>query len=77
VAALSVGDPQIQVRIPLREPDPNVTLDLQAVFTKSYDNGGYADFVDYQQPSPVKLAPEDAAWMDGLLKGKGLRKSSG
>jgi len=60
-------------RVPLREPDPDVPLDLQAVFTQCYDDGGYADFVDYQQPPPVTLSPEEAAWVDGLLKGKGLR----
>ena len=65
-----------RIRVPLREPDPDVALDLQAVFTRCYDNGGYADFVDYRQPPSVTLSPEEAAWVDGLLKGKGLRNSS-
>jgi hypothetical protein len=65
-----------RVRVPLREPDPDVKLDLQAAFTRCYDNGGYADFVDYQQPPPVSLSPEEAAWVDGLLRGSGLRKVS-
>ena len=65
-----------RIRVPLREPDVDVALDLQAVFEKCYDNGGYADFVDYQQPAPVALGPEEAAWVDGLLRGKGLRTSS-
>jgi hypothetical protein len=60
-------------RVPLREPDPDAALNLQAVFAQCYDNGGYADFVDYRQPAPVPLSPEDAAWTDGLLKGKGIR----
>jgi len=62
--------------VPLREPDPDVALYLQAVFTQCYDNGGYADFVDYRQPPPVTLSPEDAAWVDGLLKGKELRDNN-
>jgi hypothetical protein len=61
-----------RVRVPLREPDPDVMLDLQATFTRCYDNGGYADFVDYRQPPPASLSPEEAAWVDGLLQGKGL-----
>jgi hypothetical protein len=65
-----------RVRVPLREPDPDVTLDLQATFTRCYDNGGYADFVDYEQPPPASLSPEEAAWVDGLLQGKGLRDGS-
>ena len=62
-----------RMRIPLREPDPDVGLDLQAVFTQSYDNGGYADLIDYRRPPSAALSPEEAAWVDGLLKGKGLR----
>jgi len=63
-------------RVPLREPDPDVTLDLQAVLTRCYDNGGYADFVDYRQPPPAPLSPEETAWVDDLLKGKELRSSN-
>lgn len=63
-------------RVPLQEPDPDVALNLQAVFAQCYDNGGYADFVDYGQPAPVSLSPEDATWTDGLLKGKGVRNNS-
>ncbi len=51
------------IRVPLREPDPDVTVDLQAVFTPCYDDGGYADFVDYRQPPQAMLSPEEAAWM--------------
>jgi hypothetical protein len=62
-----------RVRVPLRGPDPDVRLDLQAVFALCYDNGGYADFVDYGQPPRTTLSPTEAAWVDGLLRGKGLR----
>jgi hypothetical protein len=64
------------IRVPLREPDTDVSLDLQAVFTQCYDNGGYGDFVDYQQKPPVTLTAEEAAWLDGLLIGKGLRRNT-
>jgi hypothetical protein len=62
-----------RVGVPLREPDPDVVLDLQAVFVRCYDNGGYADFVDYRQSPPVSLSDEESAWMEELLKGKQLR----
>ena len=62
-----------RMHIPLREPDPDVGLDLQQVFTQCYDNGGYADLIDYRRPHSATLSPEEAAWLDGLLKGKGLR----
>ena len=47
-------------RIPLRQPDPDVILDLQTVFDQSYDNGGYSDFVDYNiPPEGVSVSPKD------------------
>ncbi|PKO23319.1 MAG: hypothetical protein CVU38_04715 [Chloroflexi bacterium HGW-Chloroflexi-1] len=61
-----------RIRVPLRAPDPDVVLDLQAVFERCYDNGGYADLVNYRQPPPVELSVEETAWMDGLLRGAGI-----
>ena len=62
-----------RMRIPLKEPDPDVVLDVQAVLDRCYDNGGYADLIDYCRPPSAPLSPEEAAWVDGLLRGKGLR----
>ncbi len=62
-----------RMRIPLKEPDPDVVLDVQAVLDRCYDNGGYADLIDYHRPPSAPLSPEEAAWVDGLLRGKGLR----
>ncbi len=60
------------INVPLREPDPDAVVDLQAVFTQCYDDGGYADFVDYRRPPQVTLSSEEAAWVNGLLRGKGI-----
>lgn len=62
-----------RLRVPLRAPDPDVILDLQAVFERCYDNGGYADLVDYSAPPPVELSDAEAAWLDEMLRNKGLR----
>lgn len=62
-----------RMRIPLKEPDPDVVLDVQAVLDRCYDNGGYADLIDYRRPPSAPLSPEEAAWVDGLLRGRGLR----
>lgn len=70
---IPLPSPLPRLRIPLREPDPDVELDLQAIFTQCYDNGGYDGLINYRQPPPVALSAEEAAWLDGLLKGKGLR----
>lgn len=62
-----------RLRVPLRAPDDDVILDLQGVFDRCYDNGGYADLVDYSQPPPVELSDTEAAWMAEMLREKGLR----
>jgi len=54
-------------RVPLKAPDPDVVLDLQAVFIRCYDNGGYADFVDYRNPPPVSLTEQEQAWIEENL----------
>lgn len=58
--------------IPLRERDPDARLDLQALVDRAYENGGY-DAIDYRAEPAPPLAGEDAAWADGLLRGRGLR----
>ncbi len=61
--------------IPLAPEDEQVAvLDLQALIDRCYDAGAYDDFVDYRsEPPPPAFDPEDAAWIDQLLKSKGLR----
>lgn len=54
-------------RIPLLPEDEDVVLDLPTVFTRCYDIGGYDLLVDYSQPPPVTLSPEDEAWQIALL----------
>src|SRR5207245_871374 len=41
-----------RIAVPLREPDPDVVLDLPSIFAHSYDNGAYAFRVVYDQPPP-------------------------
>lgn len=62
-----------RVAIPLKAPDPDVVLDLQAVFERCYEHGAYADLVDYSADPQPPLSPEDAAWAAELLREKGLR----
>ena len=57
----------------LREPDPDVVLDLPSIFAHSYDNGAYAVRVDYDQPPSEPFRPDDEAWADALLRDAGLR----
>lgn len=41
-----------KIPVPLKAPDPDVALDLAAVFSTAYDRGRYAKSIDYSQPIP-------------------------
>ncbi len=60
------------IRVPLRQTDPEVPLDLQALIEQAYRNGRYDD-IDYRAQPVPPLTGEDAAWADELLRAKGLR----
>ncbi|MEZ8216721.1 Protein of unknown function (DUF4058) [Candidatus Fervidibacteria bacterium JGI MDM2 SSWTFF-3-K9] len=64
-----------RIFIPLAPEDEKVAvLDLQALIDRCYDAGAYDDFIDYRsEPPPPAFDPEDEAWIDQLLKSKGLR----
>lgn len=62
-----------RIRVPLAGDDPDVVLDLQAVFNRCYDEGGYARRLDYRREPPVSLTRADADWVDALLHERGLR----
>jgi hypothetical protein len=62
-----------RVRVPLLEGDPDIALDLPVLFARCYDNGRCGELIDYRRQAPVQLSPEECAWADGLLRGRGLR----
>jgi hypothetical protein len=68
----SLREPLPGIRVPLREADQDVTLDLQALIDLSWENGGYED-IDYRQDPIPPLVGDDVTWADALLREKGLR----
>lgn len=60
---LKLQEPLPAFRIPLKAPDPDVVLDLQAVFEKCYENGGYEDLINYKEKPPTPLSSEEEEWM--------------
>lgn len=58
--------------IPLRAPDPNARLDLQAVLHRVYDEAGYEDYIYTGAPQPP-LSAEDEAWARQLVPGKSVK----
>jgi hypothetical protein len=62
------------IRVPLRETDEDVPLDLQPVLDHCYDAAGFQDDIDYELEPDPPLDADDAAWADALLREKGLRR---
>jgi hypothetical protein len=64
----SLRDPLPQIRIPLADPDDDVTLDLQAVFSSVYDRAGYDYALDYRGPVAPALSDAEAEWVGQVLQ---------
>lgn len=55
--------------VPLQRPDPDAAIDLGRGLTEVYERGAYTSRIDYSQvPPPPPLAPDEAGWVDNLLK---------
>lgn len=67
VISFSVRDPLPRLGIPLRGEEPDVLLDLPAVFTRVYDSGAFFAQVDYSGPPDPPLPAPDAAWARARL----------
>ena len=57
-----------RVAIPLAEDDRDVPLDLQAAFTRCWDEGPYPELLHYDAPSPGELAEAERQWCQRLLR---------
>lgn len=55
------------IKIPLLPKDPDVDLDLGAVFATAYDRAGYDMVLDYSKPPRVPLEEPKAAWAKAWL----------
>jgi Protein of unknown function (DUF4058) len=59
-------------RIPLRQSDQDVPLDLQAVIDQCYQSALYDD-IDYHEDADPPLTGDDAQWADAMLREQGRR----
>ena len=50
-----------EIPVPLRPPDADARLDLQAILHRLYDAAGYEDYIYGGNPDPL-LAPDDLEW---------------
>ncbi len=56
------------IPVPLLEPDPDLTLDLQPLIDGIYALGRYDERIDYTRPLTPPLTAADAAWAQDALK---------
>lgn len=54
--------------VPLMEPDPDVSLDLQAAMEQIYADGGYMLYVRYENPCESPLDSADQTWANERWK---------
>ncbi len=64
---IRLRDPLPPLAIPLRAPDPDARLDLQAVLHSVYDHAAYRHRIYRGMPKP-KLLSDDAQWTEGMVK---------
>jgi Protein of unknown function (DUF4058) len=62
-----------RIRTPLLPGDPDVVLDIPAVFARCYDAARYDLDLDYTQLPPPTLSPPELAWLEGWLREQGRR----
>jgi hypothetical protein len=73
VYAVPLRAPLPAIKIPLREADADVPLDLQVLIELCYRNGSYESDIDYRADPDPPLVGSDARWAAALLRKKGLR----
>jgi hypothetical protein len=57
-----------RIRVPLANGDPDAILDLQAAFTRTWQEGPYPELLFYDRPPPGTLTDDEAAWVRTRLK---------
>jgi hypothetical protein len=64
----SIRDPLPTIPIPLKAPDPDIPLDLAAIFATVYQRARYERSIDYQASLGLPLSPADRAWAEELAR---------
>jgi hypothetical protein len=67
IYSMPLRDPLPKMKIPLRETDADVILDLQSLIDRVYRNGAYHLEIDYRRPPLPPLEPDDQAWAAQIL----------
>jgi hypothetical protein len=66
-----------RIAIPLAGKDADVVLDLQAVLEQTYEDGAYADRINYRAPCRPPLAKADQTWAARIIRAAKQRSRQG
>jgi len=66
---IRLREPLPKLPVPLRRPDPDALLDLQAILHRIYDAARYHRYI-YQHPLQPPISSSDAAWAAGLAENR-------
>jgi len=64
-------DPLPTIPVPLQAPDPDIGLEIAAVFAGAYERGRYSRRLRYGEPLRPPLSAKDAAWAAQIVGGRG------
>ncbi|MDX1945861.1 MAG: DUF4058 family protein [Pirellulaceae bacterium] len=67
--------PLPRIAIPLKGGEPDVVLDLQAVLARAYDEGPFADRIDYTQAPDARMSAEQVAWCRQVVEQAGINRN--
>jgi Protein of unknown function (DUF4058) len=63
-----------RIEVPLAGDDESVVIELQPIFNRCHRSNRYELRIDYDKECTPPLSPENAKWVDELLRAKNLRK---
>jgi hypothetical protein len=70
VYAWSIRQPLPTIPIPLDAPDPDLLVDLAALYATAYERGRYARSIRRERTTALPIAPEDAGWVADRIRGE-------
>ncbi len=62
-----------RIAVPLDDEDQDVPLDIQAAFTRFWDEGPYPELLHYHGPPPGDMSAAETEWCEQTLRKAGLR----
>jgi len=69
---ITLANPLPAIPIPLDGDHPPAQIELQPLFTRTYDSGRCQEVIDYTSPPDPPLTADQQAWAEGILRANGL-----